>query len=424
MTEENDFSRFLELNNVDEMSVPEHLNVDAEEALARMNEQNAMQSTAELSGLEEGEQEEIVQDAISRLSDNVREEAVEIARDILKKLKITLGNVLLEDGIHLKFLDKEEILRMLGQVEDVWEYLIASARALDEELLENAIIYNAIVAMDRLQHAVMADKLTRAQRDGDMDQASKLSGKMEKMPQHAKNMSGTFGDLLTKIDNGMKLIMQQMKQRGAPDAMADNWRGLTNYSAIGGRDTEDDQREKRNIKSLEHVEQREAIAAKKTAYFEAQQQARQTSSQQSKEGEKQAQRQQQESSRQTIRARMAKLLGGGWLTSLRSNMAIRQQQQQVQVQMNIRHVARKNVKIQQELMNDMRRNMDKQRDGQQEQRMDAIEQKQDLQALEDQLKDFKKDSHGISDVGADFDPSKDKKDLDPNPQKKFTDRFR
>lgn len=423
MTEETDFSRFLELDKINDVAVPEQLDINAEEALERMNEQTALQSAADLSQLESGEQEEIVQDAISKLSDNVREEAVELARDILNKLKITLGSALLEDGISLKFLDKEEIFALLNQVQDVWGYLLASARAMDEELLENAIIYNAVVAMDRLQHAIMSDKLTRAQHAGHMDKATELSGKMEKMPQHAKNTRGTFGELLTKIDNGMKLIMQQLKQRGTPDTMADNWRGLTNYNTINGRDTDDDQRERRNIKSMEHIEQREAVAAQKAAQLDARMQSRQSQTQSTRESAKLAQQQQSNNSRESgLRAKLSSLFNRNWLSAFRTNMQATQQQ--IQVQTSIRHVARKNLHIQQERMNDVRKNSDKQRVDQRDQRMDAREQKQDLGALDDQLKDFKRDSKGLEDVGADFDPSKDKKDLDPNPQKKFTDRFR
>ncbi|GEM_PF-3895733 len=211
-------------------------------------------------------EEEIIPDAVSKMSSERREESVEIAREILRKLKVKLGEVLIHGELAPKMLGKEDIQQALDGLTDMYEFVLAHVRVMDEKLAELDIVYLANQALGQLQYHATQFAMEQAQQQNDHHAAQKHQQQIDSMPERWKEHSKeTFGELLTAVEEGLKMLSSRM-QRLSPDEFAENWRGMVNFDPVGGRKQEEsEKRERRNIRMLMEEEYQQQVQAKRAA---------------------------------------------------------------------------------------------------------------------------------------------------------------
>ena len=142
-----------------------------------------------------------------------RRTAVDIAKDILKGLKI-FGD---KDATKaLGFLPSEDaaVFGSLKSVAKVYDRLTAWARANgDTNILQNPAVLMATQALAQIGYMAKQEALRLAQTAGNHLQASLIGEQIHLLPESYKPRPGTkFGDLLDTIQSGMETILNRTQE--------------------------------------------------------------------------------------------------------------------------------------------------------------------------------------------------------------------
>lgn len=231
-------------------------------------------------------------DGVAQLSDPIRRDAVDIAHEILRKLKIGIGNVSLLDGLKMKPTDDMAALGAIKGVALVYERLLAWARANnDSGVFQHPAVLAATQAIGQLGYQAKREAMRMAAVGKNTALVEAIGEQLKRVPQaYSSTADGTFGVLLDKIASGMNTIINRTQQVTVGGAKVghsfENSHGSTmNAAPIAGIANQVNAAEaiRRNAQALEaNIQSQQAAAAKIHSQMAAQ--ARQTQSQQSQQG--------------------------------------------------------------------------------------------------------------------------------------------
>ena len=153
-------------------------------------------------------------EGVAHLDAPVRRNAVDIAKDILRKLKFTLGNVNVVDGLKMKPSDDMAALGAIKGVATVYERLLAWARGNnDTEIFQNPSVIAATQAIGQLGYMAKREALRFAEMSGNTKLASTIGEQIKRLPESFKPAAGTtLGSLLDKVQSGIDTVMNRTQQ--------------------------------------------------------------------------------------------------------------------------------------------------------------------------------------------------------------------
>jgi hypothetical protein len=147
---------------------------------------------------------------ISSLTEPVRRDAIEIAKDILRKLMVNLGNINILDGLKLPPTDDMAALGAMKGVVMVYERLLAYSRGFNANIMQDPSILAATRAIGQMGYLAKLEALRMARIAGNSKLAESLSGQLARIPEvYATATDATFGGLLNKIDHGIDTIINR-----------------------------------------------------------------------------------------------------------------------------------------------------------------------------------------------------------------------
>jgi hypothetical protein len=155
-------------------------------------------------------------DSVKQLDAGIRQEAVDIARDILRKLKLAIGNFNLLDGLKLKPSDDVAALGAVKGVAVIYERLLGWARANhDGDIFRHPSVMAATQAIGQLGYQAKREALRMATLAGNGSLIDAIQGQMGRLPQsYANPTAKTFGELFDTIERGMNTILNRTQQVG------------------------------------------------------------------------------------------------------------------------------------------------------------------------------------------------------------------
>ncbi|MFM9890349.1 MAG: hypothetical protein ACKVOE_06910 [Rickettsiales bacterium] len=177
-------------------------------------------------------------DDVSTLAEPVRMDAIAIARDILNKLKISIGNQNILDGLKLKPTDGLATFGAMKGVSEVFTRLLAWGRGIDPTILNHPGIQAATEAIGQLGYLAKLQALEYAKAAGNTPRVQQLSAQLKAIDQRfAAATDATFGGLLGKVENGINLILERVNAKNVPGASASHSLGNELGSYMSGTPT-------------------------------------------------------------------------------------------------------------------------------------------------------------------------------------------
>ncbi len=156
---------------------------------------------------------------IPTLSEPVRQDAIEIAKDILRKLKISLGNLNIIDGLKLQPTEDLSTLGAIKGVAMVYERLLAWGRGLDPSIMQHPSILAATQAIGQLGYLAKLEALRMARAAGNVVQAKNLEAQLARIDgAYASATDATFGGLLDKVERGIDTVLNRAQVITVPGA--------------------------------------------------------------------------------------------------------------------------------------------------------------------------------------------------------------
>lgn len=147
---------------------------------------------------------------VTALSEPVRRDAIEIAKDILRKLKVSLGNVNILDGLKLPPNDDMEAFGAMKGVAVIYQRMLAYARSVNAGIMQDPSILAATRAIGQIGYLAKLEGLRMARIAGNGRLAQSLSADLARVPDVYATASGkTFGSLLDTVERGMDTILNR-----------------------------------------------------------------------------------------------------------------------------------------------------------------------------------------------------------------------
>ncbi len=153
-------------------------------------------------------------EGVAHLDEPVRRNAVDIAKDILRKLKLNLGSVNVVDGLKMKPSDDMAALGAIKAVSTVYERLLAWARGTnDTSIFQNPSVIAATQAIGQLGYMAKREALRLAELSGNAKLAGSIGEQLRRLPESFKPKEGTtLGSLTDTIQSGIDTIMTRTQQ--------------------------------------------------------------------------------------------------------------------------------------------------------------------------------------------------------------------
>lgn len=154
------------------------------------------------------------------LSDPVRRDAVEIAKDILRKLKVSIGGINIKEGLRLSPEDDVAAVAGIKGVMMVFEKMLANARGSDASVLNHPAVISAMQAFGQIGYLAKLEAFRFASRLGDSTYASMLAEQLRRIPDfYASATHNTLGELLNRIDTGIDIVRERTQQMNSPESL-------------------------------------------------------------------------------------------------------------------------------------------------------------------------------------------------------------
>jgi hypothetical protein len=167
---------------------------------------------------------------VAGLQEPVRRNAIDIAKDILNKLKIQLGSLDIQEGLNLNPQDDVAAVGALKGVMLVYEKLLAHARNVDASVLNHPAVIAATQAFGHIGYLAKAEAMRFAVMMGDEQQVGMMRKQLERIPEFfAQSDYQNFGDLITRIETGFDVVLNRVQQITSPSALISN----SQYDTVG-----------------------------------------------------------------------------------------------------------------------------------------------------------------------------------------------
>ncbi len=152
-------------------------------------------------------------DGVAQMAAPVRRDAVEIAKDILRKLKLSIGNANVVDGLNMKPSDDMATLGAVKGVAMVYERLLAWARINnDAGIFQHPSVMAATQAIGQLGYQAKREALRVAGVAGNHGLVKAIKEQIDRLPSSYKSASGSFGQLFETIERGIDTVMTRVQE--------------------------------------------------------------------------------------------------------------------------------------------------------------------------------------------------------------------
>lgn len=156
---------------------------------------------------------------VSQLSDPVQRNAIDIAKDILRKLKIQIGDKNLLDGLQMSPQDDRQALGGIQGVAMVYERLLAWGRGIDASIAQHPSIMAATQAVGQLGYLAKLEALRVADAIGNTVLADRIAARIAALPPVYKNVNAAnFGELLNRVEGGIDTVLNRIQAIQGPGA--------------------------------------------------------------------------------------------------------------------------------------------------------------------------------------------------------------
>ncbi len=174
---------------------------------------------------------------VETLQEPTRRESIDIAKDILNKLKIMMGGSLIEHGLSPSATHNSTILDALKGAVRIYESALHKLHAVDTEIMANPAVQAANNAIGTLGYVAKLEVLRVAEQTGDHAMVSKVQEQIASMPDAWKEIKGkSFGQLFDTLESGINTVVVRMQQLADRDTSTRYWLGFSNANALGGAD--------------------------------------------------------------------------------------------------------------------------------------------------------------------------------------------
>lgn len=162
---------------------------------------------------------------MAHVSENVKREAIDIARDILRKLKVSFGHVNIMDGLKLAPQDDISTFGALKGVTAVYERMLAWGAGLNPGIMKHPSVMAATQSIGQLGYLAKLEALRFARAGGDMDYAQELTSQLRSAPPiFATANDARFNALIEKIERGMETLLSRVQNLDGHGAAVQNHR--------------------------------------------------------------------------------------------------------------------------------------------------------------------------------------------------------
>ncbi len=172
---------------------------------------------------------------VREMSEPVRQDAIEIAKDILRKLKISIGEMNVLEGLGLKPRDELGDLGGIRAVATVYERLLAWGRGIDPTIMQHPSILAATQAIGQIGALAKKEALRIAQMAGNKAHATQMSQQLAQLPETYTNPSDkNISGLLDKVERGIDTVLNRVVTINGPGAMVGHSRSNELGSYMSG----------------------------------------------------------------------------------------------------------------------------------------------------------------------------------------------
>lgn len=173
---------------------------------------------------------EQLQQGVDKLAEPVKRDAIEIAKDILRKLKVGFGSIDLTTGMNLKPKDDMAALGAVQGVAMVYEKLLAWGRGIDASIAQHPSIIAATMAVGQMGYLAKLEALRMAQAVGNGMLADRIAQRIATLPDVYKSVGGLkFADLLNRVEGGIDTVLNRIQEINGPGAVV----GFTRSNELG-----------------------------------------------------------------------------------------------------------------------------------------------------------------------------------------------
>jgi hypothetical protein len=174
---------------------------------------------------------------IETLQEPTRRESIDLAKDILNKLKLMMGASLIENGLTASDEHNKAILDVLKGVVKNYETMLHNLHGSDPHIMANPAVISATNAIGTLGYVAKLEVLRAAEQTGNKGMAEKVRAQIAKMPDAWKQIQGKkFGQLFDALESGINTVLVRMQQVADRDSSNDQWLGFSNSKSLGNTD--------------------------------------------------------------------------------------------------------------------------------------------------------------------------------------------
>lgn len=154
---------------------------------------------------------------VHQLSEPVQREAIDIARDILRKLKIAIGSINIMDGLKLRPTDDLATFGGLKGVALVYERMVAYARAVDPGVLQHPSVIAATQAIGQMGYLAKVEAVRMVRMGGHGRLAQSMTNQLGRVhAAYASTSEATMGELVDKVEQGMNTLLSRVQTISGP----------------------------------------------------------------------------------------------------------------------------------------------------------------------------------------------------------------
>ncbi len=154
------------------------------------------------------------------LKEPVRRDAVEIAKDILRKLKVSIGDINVKDGLRLNPDDDVAAIGAIKGVMGVFEKMLSHARSVDASVLNHPAVISATQAFGQIGYLAKLEAFRFASKLGDTTTAQMIKDQLQRIPDfYATSAHPKLGDLIERIEVGMDVVLSRLQQISGPASL-------------------------------------------------------------------------------------------------------------------------------------------------------------------------------------------------------------
>lgn len=156
---------------------------------------------------------------VNSLAEPVRREAIDLAKEILNKLKVKLGDINILNGLNFNPEDATTVGSMSG-VLAMFDRLLAHARSIDPSIVMHPAILSAIQAFGQVGYLCKQEAMRMATASKNTKMAERISAQLRRTSAQLTAVNDKrFGALTDRINKGIDTVIEKTQSLSGPGAL-------------------------------------------------------------------------------------------------------------------------------------------------------------------------------------------------------------